>query len=71
MLPGMLVEVPYLGEFSLRDTLKSGQIFHWESCPYEGMEGFAGCIGGGAPAFVVQEESGIVRTLPEDVSRVS
>lgn len=66
-----LVEVPYDGAFSLADTLKSGQIFHWEAIEVEGLHGFVGCIGSGAPAFVHQEETGRILTLEGDVARVA
>jgi N-glycosylase/DNA lyase len=67
---GKLVEVPFEGDFSLRDTLKSGQIFHWETIEFDGVEGFAGCIGAGPPAFAFQDEEGLVRTLDVDLARV-
>ncbi len=65
-----LVELPFEGDFSLRDTLKSGQIFHWEPVVFRGVEGHAGCIGAGWPAFVAQDAAGAVRTLTGDVERV-
>ena len=67
----VLVEVPCEGPFSLADTLKSGQIFHWEAIEFEGRGGFAGCIGSGAPAFVHQEEGGRILTLAGDEARVA
>jgi 3-hexulose-6-phosphate synthase/6-phospho-3-hexuloisomerase len=67
---GNLVEVPFEGDFSLRDTLKSGQIFHWETIAWEGLDGFAGCIGEGSPAFVCQDETGLVQTFADDLARV-
>jgi len=67
---GKLVEVPFEGDFSLRDTLKSGQIFHWETIEINGVEGFAGCIGEGPPAFVCQDDSGLVRTFGGDLAKV-
>lgn len=67
---GRLVEVPYEGDFSLSDTLKSGQIFHWEALARHGVEGFAGCIGGGPPAFLAQEERGRLFAAPADLPRV-
>jgi len=67
---GNLVEVPFEGDFSLRDTLKSGQIFHWETIAWEGLDGFAGCIGEGPPAFVCQDETGLVQTFADDLARV-
>lgn len=67
---GKLVEVPFEGDFSLRDTLKSGQIFHWETLAIDGIEGFAGCIGEGPPAFVCQDDAGLVWTFGDDLPRV-
>ncbi len=66
-----LVEVPYEGEFSLGDTLKSGQLFHWEPHSLGNLEGFAGCIGANPPSFLAQLESGEVLTLAHDRDRVS
>lgn len=71
MRPQGLVEISCEGPFSLRDILKSGQIFHWEPFAYEGREGFAGCIGEGPPAFATQDEDGRVFTLPGDDGRVA
>lgn len=71
MAQAMLEVVPCDADFSLRDTLKSGQIFHWEPLVLAGVEGFAGCIGTGPPAFAAQDESGIVRTLAGDSGRVA
>lgn len=66
-----LEDVLFEGDFSLRDTLKSGQIFHWEGIEIDGVAGFAGCIGEGPPAFVCQDEHGLVRTYGGDLARVS
>ena len=66
-----LVAVPYEGIFSLRDTLKSGQLFHWEDFSWKGIEGFAGCIGAAPPSFIAQLESGEVLTLAGDAPRVA
>ena len=66
-----LVEVSCEGPFSLADTLKSGQIFHWEPVEFEELQGFAGCIGSGAPAFVHQAETGRILTLEGDLARVA
>jgi len=71
MSAGSLVQLPFEGDFSLRDTLKSGQIFHWESFSLDGIAGFVGCIGNGPPAFVSQEESGAVLTHSRDLDRVA
>lgn len=65
------VELPYAGAFSLRDTLKSGQVFHWEPLSLEGREGVAGCIGDGPPAFLYQDTlSGAAWTPAGDAERV-
>ena len=40
--------------FSLADTLKSGQLFHWEPLRREGIDGFAGCIGSAPPSWIAQ-----------------
>lgn len=66
-----LVSVPCEGIFSLRDTLKSGQLFHWESCEIGKLKGFAGCIGNAPPSFVAQRENGEVMTFAHDADRVS
>jgi N-glycosylase/DNA lyase len=66
-----LVEVPYEGSFSLVETLKSGQLFHWETIEIEGRGGFAGCIGNSAPSFITQEEEGKVLTFARDQESVS
>ena len=36
-----LVTVPFEGAFSLVDTLKSGQLFHWEAYSLGEVAGFA------------------------------
>ncbi len=66
-----LVPVPYEGDFSLSETLKSGQIFHWEPLRLGGTEGWAGCIGAGPPAFVSQDDSGAVLASAADAERVA
>lgn len=65
-----LVEVPFQGEFSLCDTLKSGQVFHWEAYSIGETGGFVGCIGDHPPSFVAQLDSGIVVTFQRDRERV-
>lgn len=65
------VEVPYEGSFSLAETLKSGQLFHWEPIEVEGRLGYAGCIGNAAPSFITQEAGGKVLTFAQDQSLVS
>lgn len=67
---GPLAAVPYEGIFSLRDTLKSGQLFHWENFSLDGLDGFAGCIGDGPPSFVAQRENGEIVTFARDSERV-
>lgn len=66
-----LVVVPYEGDFSLRETLKSGQLFHWQPCLFDGHEGYAGCIGSESPAFITQLDDGTVLTRPGDPARVA
>ncbi|MDA7920173.1 hypothetical protein N9B73_00325 [Verrucomicrobiales bacterium] len=66
-----LVEIPYEGEFSLVDTLKSGQLFHWESALLDGCAGFAGCAGGKGPSFITQSEDGRVYGLSNDETLLS
>lgn len=65
-----LAVVPYEGVFSLRDTLKSGQLFHWENFILDGLEGFAGCIGDAPPSFIAQLENGEILTFTRDRERV-
>lgn len=71
MAEGQLVAVPFAGPFSLRDTLKSGQVFHWEPMRWGDVEGYAGCIGLGPAAFVAQLEPGAVLVLAGDERRVA
>lgn len=61
-----LVEVPFEGDFSLRDTLESGQIFHWEEVCIEDRHGYAGCIAQDAPIFMTQDADGRVFTSAAD-----
>ncbi len=70
MAEARLAAVPYEGGFSLRDTLKSGQVFHWEPFRLGDLEGYAGCLGEGPPAFVAQQADGAVFTLAADVTKV-
>ncbi|MEM7601822.1 MAG: DNA glycosylase [Verrucomicrobiota bacterium] len=58
-----IAEVPFEPPFSLGDTLKSGQLFHWESLSLSGIPGFAGCIGQHGPCWIAQPEPGRVLTL--------
>jgi len=71
MSKGDLVELPYEGNFSLGDTMKSGQLFHWEPYSLGDLNGYAGCIGNAAPSFIAQVESGKVLTLEGDQEQVS
>lgn len=66
-----LVEIPYEGVFSLSDTLKSGQLFHWEPAELGDSRGFAGCIGSLGPAFITQTEDGRVFGFPNDKELLS
>lgn len=66
MSPPGLVEIPYEGVFSLGDTLKSGQLFHWERAVLDDCAGYAGCLGSGGPSFITQTEEGAVYGLPDD-----
>jgi len=68
---GPLVAVPFEGGFSLHDTLKSGQLFHWESLTLDGLDGFAGCIGDAPPSFITQLASGEVLTFSSDREQVA
>ena len=67
-----MVEVPFEASFSLSDTLKSGQLFHWEPLEFDGVPGFAGCIADHGPCWIAQPEPDCILTLPgreEVVSR--
>ncbi len=63
--------VPYTGCFSLAETLKSGQLFHWEPFALDGVPGFAGCIGNRPASWIAQADSGEVLTLVRDRDLVS
>lgn len=63
MSPLSLVELPFEGPFDLEDTLKSGQLFHWQSLCIDGVDGAAGCIGGVGPVWIAQPEPGVVLSL--------
>ncbi|MEM6278427.1 MAG: DNA glycosylase [Verrucomicrobiota bacterium] len=65
------VEVPFEPPFDLLDTLKSGQLFHWEECRLEGLDGFAGCIGDFGPCWIAQPEKDKVLTLQGSEETVS
>lgn len=60
----------YEGEFSLSDTLKSGQLFHWEPIQVDGISAFAGCIGDAPPTIIFQDASGGVFSLDPEVEKV-
>ena len=55
--------------FSLRDTLKSGQLFHWEPLTLCGQEGVAGCIGETPPAWIAQPAPDTILTTARDRER--
>ncbi|MDF1824526.1 MAG: DNA glycosylase [Verrucomicrobiales bacterium] len=66
-----IVEVPFEPPFSLADTLKSGQLFHWEELTLSGVPGFAGCIGDSGPCWIGQTSEDCVVTLEGQESVVS
>lgn len=66
-----LVEIPYEGAFSLADTLKSGQLFHWEPAVLNDCPGYAGCVGGRGPSFITQSDDGRVFGLTNDDALLS
>lgn len=59
-----MVEVPFESPFCLAETLKSGQLFHWEALTLDGVPGYAGCIGDAGPCWIAQPEPERVLTLP-------
>jgi N-glycosylase/DNA lyase len=65
-----LVEIPFEVPFSLADTLKSGQLFHWEEMTVRGVAGWAGCIGDSPPSWIGQPSEGSILTLEGDRERV-
>lgn len=65
-----LVKAPYDGAFSLHDTLRSGQIFHWDEVTVDGFNGYAGCIGERGPFFLAQTDDGTLHTLADDAPDV-
>ena len=71
MADDSLVVLPYEGSFSLRETLKSGQLFHWEKFSIGELDGFAGCIGDASPSFIAQRDSGEVLSFSSDRERVA
>jgi len=66
-----LASVPYEGCFSLSDTLKSGQLFHWEHFEHDDIPGFAGCIGNRPASWISQSETGEVLAFERDRELVS
>ena len=50
------IEIPTGGTFDLAQILDSGQVFHWDSVEFEGLPGFAGCIGD-QPVWLGQVEA--------------
>jgi len=69
--PSSLVSVPFERPFSLADSLKSGQLFHWEPLVIEGIEGVAGCIGNEKAYWIAQPDSETVLTLSGDEAPIS
>jgi len=65
------VEVPFEAPFNLTDTLKSGQLFHWEELVLEGVPGFAGCIGNHGPCWIAQPDPDCVLALSGSEAVVS
>lgn len=66
-----LVEIPFEPPFSLEVTLKSGQLFHWEQVDFEGMSGFAGCIGNAPVTWIAQPDDETIVTLPGHEERAA
>lgn len=71
MAKSELASVSYEGCFSLSDTLKSGQLFHWEAFEHDGIPGFAGCIGNRPASWISQSESGEILTFKRDQELIS
>tara|TARA_R110000850_G_scaffold249163_4_gene374076 strand:- start:7566 stop:8423 length:858 start_codon:yes stop_codon:yes gene_type:complete len=69
MSDSSFIEIPLVHQFSLSDTLKSGQLFHWESLELEGIQGFAGCIGNAAPSWIAQPDANKVVVLASELDR--
>jgi N-glycosylase/DNA lyase len=57
--------------FSLSDTLKSGQLFHWEPLELNGFEGYAGCIGDSPPSWIAQKNDGEVWMSGPDLRAIA
>ena len=57
--------------FSLSDTLKSGQLFHWEPLELNGVEGHAGCIGDSPPSWIAQKNDGEVWMSGPDLGAIA
>jgi len=69
--PGLVrLELPEVTPFDLADTLKCGQLFHWEPLTLDGVEGVAGCIGEAPPSWIAQPGPGTLLTLRGDEARV-
>ncbi len=58
------VQLSVCDVFDLSETLDSGQVFHWEKHSYDGVSGFAACIGDAKPVWIGQNDRGQVFTLP-------
>tara|TARA_R110002096_G_scaffold425551_2_gene634261 strand:- start:2383 stop:3237 length:855 start_codon:yes stop_codon:yes gene_type:complete len=64
------IEFSLSDPFSLSDTLKSGQLFHWEALELGGVSGHAGCIGNASPSWIAQPEPDCVLVYGPDPERV-
>ncbi|MEM1441275.1 MAG: DNA glycosylase [Verrucomicrobiota bacterium] len=58
-----IVEIPFESPFHLTDTLKSGQLFHWENLNLDGVDGFVGCIADHGPCWIAQPSVDTILTL--------
>ncbi|MDF1658599.1 MAG: DNA glycosylase [Verrucomicrobiales bacterium] len=65
------MELPFESPFSLTDTLKSGQLFHWEELTLDGVPGYAGCIADIGPCWIAQPTAGRVLGLSGQEQTVS
>ncbi|MEM9281469.1 MAG: hypothetical protein AAGA96_06570 [Verrucomicrobiota bacterium] len=54
----------------MSDTLRSGQLFHWEPHRIDGIDGFAGCIGAEPPSWIAQPEPDVLLVSGPDLERV-
>lgn len=53
-----VVEVDCDLPFDLKQSLESGQVFHWQAREFSGIPGFAACPGSVAPVWVGQRQAG-------------